>query len=271
MEAIFNDYISPFFLAILQGITEFLPVSSSGHLVLLDEILPLDSGMLFDLVLHFATLMSVVVFYWKDIKSIFLGCVHEFGHVEERPNLKFVGYLLAATVITGVMGLLLKNYVEHQLRNVIIVGSLLIVNSLILLASRKQGLFKLSEGKLNLKTALLIGLAQGVAVLPGISRSGSTITTALILGIESKECAKISFLLSIPAILGAVVLKIPDMKNMHIVNLGVILAAAAVAAVVGYLCLKLLNSMLKKANFYLFAPYCFLLGLVAVACGIYFL
>lgn len=271
MEAIFNDYISPFFLAILQGITEFLPVSSSGHLVLLDEILPLDSGMLFDLVLHLATLMSVVVFYWKDIKSIFLGCIHEFGKVEERPNLKFVGFLLVATVITGVIGIALKDYVEHQLRNVMIVGALLIVNSLILLASRKQGLFKLSEGKLNLKTALLIGLAQGVAVLPGISRSGSTITTALLVGIESKECAKISFLLSIPAILGAFIFKIPEMKNLQIVNLGVVLAAAVVASIVGYFCLKLLNNMLKKANFYLFAPYCFVVGLLALIVGIWIL
>lgn len=269
MDAIFTEYITPFIQAILQGITEFLPISSSGHLVLVEQFLSLNTGLLFDLVLHFATLVSVVVFYWRDIQSIFMGCIREIGGKSEgKANLKFVGNLLAATVITGVIGLCLNDYVENELRNVIIVGALLIVNSGILLASRKQGLLKLSDGELNLKTALLIGLAQGVAVLPGISRSGSTITAALLMGIEPKACAKISFLLSIPVIVGALILHIPDMKTMPVDHIGVTVAAAVVASVVGYFSLKVLNSLLKRAHFYRFAPYCLVVGVLAILWGV---
>ncbi len=262
---IFSDYIAPFLLAILQGITEFLPVSSSGHLVLLNSIMPTDLGLLFDLVLHLATLVSVCAFYRKDIASICVGCFREVGSSVPKTNLKFVGYLLMATAITAVIGLCLNDYVENELRSMLIVGILLILNAGILWLSQKRGWLKLSDGELNLKTALIIGLCQGVAVLPGISRSGTTITAALILGIASKDCAKISFLLSIPVILGAVVLHIPDMANMQAGNPLIVIGAAAVASVVGYVSLVVLEKVLKKANFHYFAPYCLAVGILAVA------
>lgn len=264
-----TDAISSFLLAILQGVTEFLPVSSSGHLVLVNSFFPTDKGLLFDLVLHVATLLSVVIYYWRDICEIFMGCIHELKPGMQRPNLYFVACLLLATLITGVIGLALNDIVETQLRNVIIVGSLLVLNAGILWSSRKRGIFKLTTGALTLRTAALIGLAQGLAVLPGISRSGSTITAALLMGVESKECAKISFLLSIPVILGALVLHIPDMAAMPVENVPVVIISAILAAVVGYVSLVLLNKVLKKANFHHFAPYCLLVGVVAILWGIF--
>lgn len=263
-----TDAISSFVLAILQGVTEFLPVSSSGHLVLVNSFFPTDKGMFFDLVLHVATLLSVIVYYWRDICEIFMGSIREINSGKPKPNLYFVGCLLLATVITGVIGLCLNDVVETRLRSVIIVGSLLIVNSAILWSSRKRGFFKLTDGALTLKTAALIGLAQGLAVLPGISRSGSTITAALLMGVESKECAKISFLLSIPVILGALVLHIPDMAAMSADNIPVVAVSALLAAVVGFVSLVLLNKILKKANFHHFALYCLIVGIGAILWGI---
>lgn len=262
----FSEYIAPILLAILQGITEFLPVSSSGHLVLLNSIMPTDSGLLFDLVLHLATLVSVCAFYRREIASIFVGCIDEIRHPVPKTNLRFVGYLLAATFITGAIGLCVKDVVENEMRSMLVVGILLIGNAGILWLSQKRGWLKMSEGELNLKTAVILGLCQGLAVLPGISRSGTTITAALIMGIASKDCAKISFLLSIPVILGAVVLHIPEMGSIQGGNVGIVLISAATAAVVGYVSLVVLEKVLKKANFHYFASYCFGIGLLAAAC-----
>ena len=281
----FAEYIQPFLLAILQGITEFLPVSSSGHLVLLNAMMPVDAGLLFDLVLHLATLVSVCAFYRRDIASIFIGCILEIcehsgpstpnkdeanpDEVPAKTNLKFVGFLIISTFITGVIGLCLNDIVETYLRNILIVGSLLICNSMILWISQKRGAFKVTNGSLNLKSAIAIGLAQGLAVLPGISRSGSTITIAVLLGVKAEDCAKISFLLSIPVILGAIILHLHDLSEIQSSGLLIIILAAIVAAVVGYISLVLLNRILQNAKFHHFAPYCLIVGLIAIGCGIF--
>ena len=306
------NFLAPFLLAILQGIAEFLPISSSGHLVLLNSLFHKDMGMFFDLVLHLATLVSVVAYYRRDIADICVNCVKEIGSGKEKKNWKFVGYLAAATAITGTIGLLLNDWVENGLRKVYLVGALLIANAGILWISRKKGLFSKKQeagspaplergpggeapvdaapvdaapvdaakpavqdseavaSTLTLPMALILGLAQGLAVLPGISRSGTTITVALLMGIAPQNCAKISFLLSIPVILGAVVLHLRDFSSMStdgIVNTAI---AAVIAAIVGYVSLVVLNKVLKKANFHYFAPYCLLVGLAAVILGVFF-
>lgn len=261
----FSEYLAPFALAVLQGLTEFLPVSSSGHLILLNSIFETDLGIVFDIVLHLATLLSVVAFYWRDIADICAGCVKECKSPNEKHNLKLVAGLILATAITGIIGLLLNDRVERDLRSPLIVGILLIINAGILQISRKKGALNLSsDGRLNFKTAALIGLAQGLAVLPGISRSGTTISVALLLGIRSEDCAKISFLLSVPVILGAAMLHFPDLAHAEAVDYPIIGISAALAAIVGYVCLVILDKMLKKANFHRFAPYCLAVGLAAV-------
>ena len=305
-ELFLETILPPILLAILQGIAEFLPISSSGHLVLLNSLFHEDMGMFFDLVLHLATLVSVVLYYRRDIAEIFVGCIRELGSGSKEPTeptepaepteptepaepsrdpspssepapapakrekkyWKFVGCLAVATAITGVIGLLLNDWVEHELRSAVLVGSLLIVNAGILWISRKKGLFSMTDGALTLKTSIFLGLAQGLAVLPGISRSGTTITVALLLGIAQQDCAKISFLLSIPVILGAVVLHLKDFAQISTNGMGSFIIAAVIAAIVGYVSLVVLNRMLKKAKFHYFAPYCLIVGLIAVVCGL---
>ena len=268
------DWFSYIILAILQGLTEFLPVSSSGHLILLHSFFPYDPGLTFDLVLHVATLVSVCIFYSQEIKSLVLGGTQDFmrwcqGKSSPSHHLRMLAYLLVATVITGCIGLALHAVVETELRKVWIVGILLIVNAGILWASRKKGLFSKCHGDVNLKVAMIIGLVQGLAVLPGISRSGSTITAALLLGVRSRDCATFSFLLSIPVILGGFLLHMLELEAFDQAHLPLYCASAVVAAAVGYGCLVFLETILKKAQFYRFAPYCLAVGLIALGCSLF--
>jgi len=263
-----EDWISYIILAIVQGLTEFLPVSSSGHLALMNAIFPFDAGIFFDLLLHVATLVSVCAFYFKDICKLVVGGCSEIGDVVHskpapRPNLLMIGYLLAATVITAVLGFAVDDYMD-ALRKPHIVGIFLIITSIILLFSKKAGALRTCDGKMNLKTALIIGLVQGFAVLPGISRSGSTITASLLLGVEAKDCARFSFLLSIPVIAGGFILEVSKVDNFNSDLLPIFIISSIVAAGVGYASLVVLESLLKRAKFYHFAPYCFLAGIVGI-------
>lgn len=255
-------------LALVQGITEFLPVSSSGHLILVNAFFPIDAGLLFDIILHFATLLSVVVFYRREIWGLLSGSCRDISalakHKSPGGDLKIVGFLALATLVTAIIGFSLKDIVELRVRSVGAVGVLLIINAGILSLSRFRGKLKLSNGELNIRTALLIGLVQGIAVLPGISRSGTTITASLLAGIDPKSCAKYSFLLSIPVILGAIILHLGDLAAINSSLILGVLVAATVAAITGYLCLMLLEKILKKAKFHYFAPYCLIVGIVAV-------
>ncbi len=263
-----EDWISYIVLAIVQGLTEFLPVSSSGHLVLMNAIFPFDAGVFYDLLLHVATLISVCAFYFKDIRRLVVGgCTEIFEAAKHeskpRPNLWMIAYLLAATVITAILGLTVDRYMD-ALRQTHIVGFFLIITAGILLLSKKVGMLRTCDGKMNLKTALIIGLVQGLAVLPGISRSGSTITASLLMGVEAKDCARFSFLLSIPVIAGGFLLKLSHVEHFNTALLPIFIISAIIASVVGYACLVVLDSLLKKAKFYHFAPYCLLAGIVGI-------
>ena len=268
-----EDWISYIILAIVQGITEFLPVSSSGHLVLFNSFYDFDAGILFDLALHVATLFSVCAYYRKDIWGLLAGGFRELssmaskgedGKADERPNLWMMLYIVVATFITGVIGILTDDYISSTFRTTLVVGINLIITSLILFASRKVGALRMCDGRMNLKTALIIGLVQGFAVLPGISRSGSTITAALLLGVESKDCAKFSFLLSIPVILGGFILHVFKVESFDTSLLPVFIISMIISAIIGYACLVVLESLLKKAKFYRFSLYCFVVGIVAI-------
>ncbi|MFA5625564.1 MAG: undecaprenyl-diphosphate phosphatase [Bradymonadales bacterium] len=257
-------------LAIVQGATEFLPVSSSGHLVLLHSFFGLDAGLSFDIVLHVGTLLAVLWFYksalWNLISGFFTG-IHKKIKDSNTPldaRVKIVLYLILATMITAIIGFSIQDWVETQFRSILFVGILLIVNSAILYTSRLEGLLKLGSSGLNAKTAILIGLAQGLAVLPGISRSGATISMALILGIKREDCAEYSFILSIPVILGALILHVGDISAMQGGQIAWLSFCGIIAAGVGLFCLRFLVSLLRNMRFHYFAPYCLALGSFAV-------
>jgi len=244
---------------VVQGITEFLPVSSSGHLVILHHYLGIkEPQILFDIFLHVGTLLATVVFFWKDIISI------------GREGGKLGLLLLTGLVPTGIIGLLLHNFAERSFVNVHLVGLMLIITGLWLLAA------SIRPGKnLPVKNsrwpgfkfwqALVIGISQGIAVMPGISRSGATIATGLLCGVEKETAARYSFLLSIPAIIGVVLLKLNTGSIEHI-NIGIVplLFGTVTAAVVGFFSIALLLSILKRWKLYVFSIYCFAIGLAVL-------
>lgn len=260
-------------LGALQGATEFLPISSSGHLRLAEAALDAEPAtLLFDIALHVGTLVAVVAFFRRDIARIVAGLDPRTAMPwRQRPALRAVALLMLASLFTAVIGLALEPTVAGQVAPGL-VGGLLLVNGGILLSTRATQRRRSSEpddrwphAGITAGIAIAIGIAQGIAVLPGISRSGTTIATAMLLGVSWRPAATFSFLLSIPAILGALVLKLDEASALGgSAEWAILGLAVATALAVGLLCLALLVRTLRKARFHLFAWYCFALGLAAV-------
>ena len=202
-------------LALLQGIAEFLPISSSGHLVIVEHFLKIsDNNFFINIVLHSGTLLSVIFFFRKEILGVFKNLSYK-----KNPTLY---YLAGATVITGIAGILIKK-IYHEASQVFVVAVFLFINGLILISTR---FLKEKNEELNWKKSLFIGLIQGIAVLPGISRSGSTISAGIFLKISKEKAFEFSFLLSIPAVLGASVIEFYEMyKKLNDGKTGLILSS----------------------------------------------
>ena len=261
------------FLGGLQGATEFLPVSSSGHLRLAEDILGAKPpSIAFDIILHVGTLLAVVLVFRKPIWQILKGCIP--GGTDaywSRDSVRKVGLLAAACVPTAVLGLLLRGTVEGSFPS-LWVGVLLLVNGVILLTSKRSRLELGADDEtgwgITLPAALAIGTVQGLGVLPGISRSGITITAALLLGVRPRAAVELSFLLSIPAILGASVLTFGDMTGLTGNELTNAVVGGAVAVAVGIAALIWLVRLISKAKFHHFAWYSFAAGIVGIVYGL---
>jgi undecaprenyl-diphosphatase len=242
-----------FVLGVIQGATEFLPVSSSGHLVMGQELMGLQlPGILFEVVVHVATLLSVVVVYRTRLMELIRGTLMK----PEREAWGYVGLLAVATLPVAVIGLVFGDHVEALFQNPMAVGFALLVTGAILFSTRWALRRKLSP-TFGVRVALLIGLAQCFALIPGISRSGSTVVAALWLGVAPVQAAAFSFLMSIPAIAGAAVLQVPklDLVAEGIGVLPLTLGFVA-AAVTGVLAIRLFVRMLRDRSFPMFAWYC---------------
>ncbi len=265
-------------LGIIQGLTEFLPISSSGHLVLAQQFLGLKEPLVFfDVMLHVGTLAAVLVVYREAIGKLAIGGLSTLGNSQfwreprtifnTSTELKFIWLILLGTIPTGVIAVLFKNELESFFHEVRLVSIMLILTGVILQLPRlrTQDADGSDDSTDKLKTwhAPLIGIAQGCAITPGISRSGTTISLALFLGIPAKTAAEYSFLLSIPAILGAVVLKIRDVGDTTI-PLYIVGAGMLASFIVGYIALRLLLVVLNRGKFSLFSYYCIALGLVSL-------
>lgn len=244
-------------LALLQGATEFLPVSSSGHLALAQWLLGMESGSVFeDVMLHLGTLGAVFVFYRADIGGI-LRHVVRTGE-EGQGARRYVLLLLVGSIPAGVVGLLFKDQVEGAFRIIPFVLAALAVTGVALKASDR---FPRRQLPLTMKIALLVGCAQALAILPGFSRSGWTIIAGLALGLEPREAARFSFLLSIPAILGAAFLQIVD-QPASASSVPTLAAAVVIAFVVGLLCLRWLVALVQSMSLGRFAWYLWALSAV---------
>ena len=271
-------FLEAILLGILQGLTEFLPISSSGHLVLAQTFLGLKEPLVFfDVMLHVGTLAAVLVVYRKAIARLAIGGVSTLvdtrfwrepsATFNASTELKFVWLILLGSIPTGVIAVLFKDQLESFFHEVQLVSVMLILTGLILQLPRlrKRDVEGAGTSSSELKPwhAPLIGIAQGFAITPGISRSGTTISLALFFGIPAKTAAEYSFLLSIPAILGAVVLKIRDVGDTTI-SLHIVGAGMLAAFIVGYIALRFLLALLNRGKFSLFSYYCIALGLVSL-------
>lgn len=254
--------IEAFILGVVQGATEFLPVSSSGHLVIGQELMGLFlPGITFEVVVHVATLLSVVIAYRDRLLELARGTLLE----RDGEAWRYVGLLVVATLPIAVVGLAWGGRVEALFQNPRAVGIALLCTGGILFTTRWALRRELSPG-FGVRVALLIGLAQCLALVPGISRSGTTVVAALWLGVAPVQAAAFSFLLSIPAIGGAAILQLPKLDvAAEGIGIGPLAVGFVAAAVTGVVAIRLFVRMLKDRSFPLFAWYCWGVGLLFLA------
>jgi len=242
-------------LGLVQGVTEFLPVSSSGHLVMAQELLHVVTpGIVFEIVVHVATLVSILVAYRTRVGGLALGAVRR-----DRAALRYIGLVVVATIPAGVVGVLFGDAVEALFESPVVPGVALLVTGAFLWSSRGP-LRRTEHVAPGWRIAALVGLAQAVALVPGISRSGTTVVAALWLGLEAREAAAFSFMMAIPAIGGAAVLALPDLAGGGGPGVGALAVGGAVAAVSGVLAIRTLVAMLARKSFPTFALYCWVAG-----------
>jgi undecaprenyl-diphosphatase len=268
-------------LGLVQGITEFLPVSSSGHLVILQNLLGMsEPQVLFDVMLHVGTLMAILVFFRKDIIDLIQSGVKILttGKLSDQPGERMLAAIVIGSVPTAVIGFLFAKHIEKMFASITAAGVGLIVTGFVLMATTWKGSRMAGEkdaplNRITFIQAVLIGTAQGIAIIPGISRSGATIAGALILGVPRELAARFSFLLAIPAIVGALALELKDYSPAgHSISTsptpGAMLSGTLVAAISGIIALTLLLRIVKRGKISLFAYYCWALGLLAVIVGV---
>ena len=261
-------------LGLIQGLGEFLPISSSGHLILAQAVFGLEEPeMAFDIMLHLGTLTAVCLFYRETLITLikelrFLpGTLISPARMKElylgRPDFRFGLLIIIGTIPTGVMGMLLKDLVKGGLSSVFSVGVALLITGVLLRLVGKRGRDGRQADQMTIRDALIIGIIQGIAVIPGLSRSGFTICAGLFVGLSRVTAARYSFILSIPAIIGAAVLEMGGSFESRF-SAPDFAAGFIVAAVSGYLALALLVRLLKQDNFGVFSWWCWGVGLFAV-------
>lgn len=266
------SYLTAVLLGLVQGVTEFLPVSSSGHLAIAEQLLNLQGASnvpgFFDVLLHLGTLVAVFIAYWDDIRDMiveFFDGIGDLAH-HSTPNPVPPARRLILLIIVGTLPLFLvlpvKDLVEGLSDNMYFVAGALLVTGCLLFASDRVRHGRKTERSATLIDVLIVGVAQAIATCPGISRSGTTITAGCFVGFERKFAVRFSFLLSIPAILGANILSLKDAAEAGIdwASVPVYLVGVAVSAVVGYVCIRLLKMIAAKGRFGWFAYYCWFAG-----------
>ncbi len=262
-------------LGILQGLTEFLPVSSSGHLVLGQIFFGItESQLMFNISLHVGTLLAILVVYFSDIRSILASVLgfllkaisgkpvkHLF---HEDLHLRMAGLILIGSVPTAMIGLFLKEFEAVLFSSAFLVGFMLILTGILLWVSRTYYTAEPIGTGFGIKKAVFIGTVQGLAVMPGISRAGATIAAGMMAGLDRGTAARFSFLLSVPAVMGAEVLGLKDIMEQGLSIDLVTIYGTIAAFITGLIALKILLRLVHSGRFHLFAPYCWLVGVLAI-------
>ncbi|PCI76039.1 MAG: undecaprenyl-diphosphatase [SAR86 cluster bacterium] len=261
------DFIQVTILAVLQGATEFLPISSSGHLILPSLLLAWnDQGLTFDVAVHVGTLFAVLVYFRHDLQRLFFALASSLFLREHSADSKLGWMLLAATIPAGLSGLLFASQVEQYGRSLMLIGVTSIGFGLLLFVSDRFGSQQRSLADMNWKTALLIGFSQVLALIPGTSRSGVTMTAALFCNLDRAAAARFSFLLAIPIITASGLLRGIDLLAAGTESVAwlVLLYAIFVSAVVAYLCIHYFLRLIERIGFLPFVIYRVLLGIALI-------
>jgi len=248
--------IEVFILAVVQGLTEWLPVSSSGHLVITQKVLGVNPPLIFDVMLHVGTLMVVLTVFRKDILEIIKAFVRRDFETEEG---KLALFIVVGSVPIAIIGFVFYDFLKSLFSNLLAVGLALLIMGCVLFFSEKR----IGNRKIGILDSLLIGLAQGFTIIPGISRSGVTVATGLLRRVDKAIAFKYSFLLSVPTVIGATVM---ESKELAVGNVDMVplFLGAIISMIVGYASLKLLQKIVMNEKFHLFAYYCWTVGLVII-------
>lgn len=269
-------YLTAFLLGLVQGVAEFLPISSSGHLAIAQNLLGMqEAGSVpefFDVLLHLGTLIAVFAAYWKDICEMVVELFRGIGDLAHRstPSPVPPARRLILLIVVGTLPLFavlpIRKAVQGLSDNMVFVGAALIVTGILLFLCDRVRKGRKTERSATWMDALLVGVGQAVATLPGVSRSGMTITAGCFVGYERRFAVRFSFLLSIPAVLGANILSVGDAVRAGIngAEVPMYLVGVVTAAVVGYLCIRLLKYVADKGRFGAFAYYCWAVGILTL-------
>ena len=275
------SYFEAIILGLVQGLAEFLPISSSGHLALLQQAFGIheDKILLFAVLLHVGTLISVFIVYWKDIWELIVElcltirdlCTGKGLRLAERPIRKLGVMIIVATIPTAIIGLVFSDFFDSLYNSVIPIGVGLIITGFLLIFAEKKGEGNRGIQQMNFRNAIFIGLVQGVAICPGISRSGSTLFGSLICNLDRKFAVKFVFLISIPSILGSAVLEAPAALEAGVTaaEVGPVLVGMLVAAVSGLVAIKTMIKIVSDKKLSYFSYYVWALGLFVVLYGIF--
>lgn len=286
------NFFEAIILGLVQGITEFLPISSSGHLVIVEQLLhiKMETGVLFEVMLHMGTLAAVCYIFRSDLKRMFWEMIHIFSDLyfnlkvflhnkihdmEEKQYKKIlhnnyrklVVMILISTVPTGIVGYFLKGIVEQLNTSMMAAGLGMLVTAILLLVVDYWNPGDKIPKDMKTSQAVIVGICQGIGVIPGISRSGITITSGLLCGFRKSFAVKYSFLISIPAILGAMILEFKKftVPSMNLQTGAIYISGMVVAGVAGYFCIRFMLNFIQKRRFKVFATYCLLMGVSAIA------
>lgn len=253
-------------LALVQGLTEFLPISSSAHLILFPRLLGWpDQGLAFDVAVHVGTLCAVVLYFRRDLTPMARDWIKSLLTRQNTANSRLAWAVLWGTVPVGLAGLLLKGYVENNLRSELVIAAATIMFGVLLWVADAKGRGKRDEFSLRISDIAIIGVAQAFALIPGTSRSGATMTAGLILGLSREGSARFSFLLSIPVIaLAGMMLSVDLVEQPGVVDWGAIVIGVVTSAVTAYLCIHFFLKLLERIGMLPFVIYRFVLGFFLV-------